>query len=153
MAKLFLGLGANLGDGEETLRLAISAIENDLGEVVAQSSFYRTKPWGFVSAHDFVNACICVETNCSPMDCLQLTQKIEKDLGRKEKTVQTYADREIDIDLLFYDDKIIQEPTLTIPHPLLHRRAFVLDPLCEIAADWQHPLLHQSIRKLKETLL
>lgn len=104
-----------------------------VGVVVRQSTLYETKPWGFESPNDFINACICVETGLLPHQLLLATQKIEKELGRIGKSVnQEYHDRVIDIDILLYDDLSIDEPDLKIPHPLMNERDFVMKPLQEI---------------------
>ena len=130
---VFLGLGANIGERKQTLLKAIDLINQAVGPVESQSSFYETKPWGFVSSHPFVNACICCCTKLAPRQVLNATQKIEKQLGRTEKSVgSVYHDRVIDIDILLYDDLKLNEPDLKIPHPLMYDREFVMEPLCEI---------------------
>lgn len=153
MACLLLGLGSNLGDGASNLHTAIAHIEQQIGRIVARSAFLQTEPWGFQSEHFFTNACLAVETDLSPSDCLASLQEIERKMGRTHKTHSgRYADRLIDIDILFYDQLVIQEEGLVVPHPLLHLRAFVLTPLLEIAPSFQHPLLHKSIQELHEAL-
>ena len=113
------------------------------------SAFYTTIPWGFTSEHTFLNAACAVETFLDPYELLSVTQDIEKNLGRKHKSVDHhYTDRLIDIDILFFDEIIIHEPGLQIPHPLLTKRDFVLKPLVEIAPDLVHPINHLTIRKL-----
>ena len=139
--QVYLGLGANLGNREETLTEAIRLIGERVGEVTRQSSRIETEPWGFESDHRFLNAVILCETEKTPREVLWLTQQIERDLGRKEKSVTShlspltshlYKDRPIDIDILLYDDLTINEPDLTIPHPLMNERDFVMIPLEEI---------------------
>ena len=139
MHKVYLGLGSNLGNRESNIREAIRLIEERVGRVLRQSSVIETDPWGFQTAHRFLNAVICIETNETPREVLLLTQQIERDLGRKSKSVAdstkskaSYADRTIDIDILLYDDVTINEPDLKIPHPLMHQRDFVMQPLREI---------------------
>ena len=101
-----------------------------MGRVTRQSSFLETDPWGFESQNKFVNAVILWETTKSPREVLVLTQQIERDMGRRKKSVSgTYTDRTIDIDILLYDDLTVDEPDLQIPHPLMHRRDFVMIPL------------------------
>ena len=101
MAKVYLGLGTNLGDKEQNLRDAVQKIEEQVGEVVSLSAFYVTAPWGFASENSFLNAAACVETELSPLEVLQETQMIEKELGRTKKSVNgIYSDRLIDIDPL-----------------------------------------------------
>ena len=137
--QVFLGLGSNLGDREHHLIEAIRLIGKRVGQVVRQSSFIETEPWGFDSPNRFLNAVILCETTKSPREVLCLTQQIERDMGRKKKTTlnaqcstPNYADRPIDIDILLYDDLVVDEPDLKIPHPLMHERDFVMIPLKEI---------------------
>ena len=130
--QLYLGLGSNLGDRERNLAEAIRLIGERVGEVVRQSSFIETEPWGFQSGHGFMNAVILCLTEKTPREVLALTQQIERDLGRKKKSVDGYADRLIDIDILLYDDWTVDEPDLKIPHPLMHQRDFVMIPLKQI---------------------
>ena len=105
MAKVYLGLGTNMGDKEANLRTAVRLINDRIGKVTSLSSFYRTAPWGFVSDNDFLNAAACSETLLDPLEVLHLTQAIEKEMGRTAKSVEgVYSDRPIDIDLLMYDD-------------------------------------------------
>jgi 2-amino-4-hydroxy-6-hydroxymethyldihydropteridine diphosphokinase len=133
MHTVYLSLGANIGNRKRTIREAIEKIEEMVGVVVRQSTLYETKPWGFESPNDFINACICVETGLLPHQLLLTTQKIEKELGRIGKSVnQEYHDRVIDMDILLYDDLSIDEPDLKIPHPLMNERDFVMKPLQEI---------------------
>lgn len=130
---VFLSLGTNLGNKEQNLRAAIQEISTRIGPVTAQSDFIETEPWGFVSENSFLNAAVKTETELSPFELLKATQKIEKELGRTQKTKNTeYHDRLIDIDILLYDDLSISTPTLTIPHPLMNERDFVLIPLKQI---------------------
>ncbi|MBR1595656.1 MAG: 2-amino-4-hydroxy-6-hydroxymethyldihydropteridine diphosphokinase [Phocaeicola sp.] len=149
MSTVYLGLGTNLGDKEVQLRTAVNEIEKRIGRVMTLSAFYTTIPWGFTSEHTFLNAACAVETSLNPYELLSVTQDIEKNLGRKHKSVDHhYTDRLIDIDILFFDEIIIHEPGLQIPHPLLTKRDFVLKPLVEIAPDLVHPINHLTIRKL-----
>lgn len=130
---VYLGLGANIGNRKRTIHEAIEKMENKVGHVLRQSSLYETKPWGFESPNDFLNACVCVETPLSPRRLLLATRQIEKELGRVEKSADhEYHDRVIDIDILLYDDIKVDEPDLKIPHPLMEERDFVMKPLKEI---------------------
>ena len=132
--QVYLGLGSNLGDCRKNLKRAIRMIGDKVGRVLCQSSFIETEPWGFESEHKFMNAVILCETIKTPRELLLLTQQIERDMGRKKKSVSGgYADRTIDIDILLYDDLTIDEPDLKIPHPLMHERDFVMIPLNEIS--------------------
>jgi 2-amino-4-hydroxy-6-hydroxymethyldihydropteridine diphosphokinase len=130
---VYLGLGSNLGDKVWNLQEAIRLIGERVGTVVRQSSFIETEPWGFESDNTFVNAVVLCETEKTPREVLLLTQQIERDMGRKQKSVSVgYVDRPIDIDILLYDDLTVDEPDLKIPHPLMHQRDFVMIPLEEI---------------------
>lgn len=140
MAQVYLGLGTNIGDKAENLNAAIRQIALTVGSVICQSTFYVSKPWGFQSENEFLNAVVLVESALLPFDLLAVTQGIEKRLGRTEKSNQAYADRIIDIDILMYDTLVINEPTLKIPHPLMMDRDFVLIPLLEISPNIVHPV-------------
>lgn len=148
MARIYLGLGSNLGDKEAYLLKAIGQIEKQIGPVVARSVFFASEPWGFESGNSFLNACVVAETTIGPKGCLRLIKGIERTLGRPEKVSGEYKDRVIDLDILFYDDLILEDTELVIPHPLLHQRNFVLDPLAEIAPDMVHPILNKTVREL-----
>ena len=131
--QVYLGLGSNLGDKAWNLSEAIRLIGERVGQVLRQSSFIETEPWGFQSDNSFLNAVILCETDKTPREVLLLTQQIERDMGRRQKSVSVgYIDRTIDIDILLYDDLTIDEPDLQIPHPLMHQRDFVMRPLEEI---------------------
>ena len=130
---VYLGLGSNLGDKPSNIWLALEKIKELVGDVVRQSTLYVTQPWGFESENSFVNAVVCCHTSLSPRKLLTATQKIERDLGRTEKSENgVYHDRVIDIDILLYDHRRITYPDLTIPHPLMWERDFVMTPLREI---------------------
>ena len=146
---VYLGLGTNLGDKEQNLRMSIKKIEERIGNVVSLSAFYATAPWGFSSENSFLNAAVCVETTLLPLQVLEETQRIERELGRTEKSVNgLYADRLIDIDLLLYDDRVMDAEGLILPHPLMTERRFVKEPLSEIAPDVVHPVLHKTMKEL-----
>ena len=131
--ELFLSLGSNLGDREELLHRAIALIDERVGTVQRVSSFIETEPWGFESEHPFLNAACMVLTTLSPEQCLKETQQIERELGRTTKSKDgIYHDRPIDIDLLMYGDLKLSTPTLTLPHPHMQERNFVMIPLREI---------------------
>jgi len=133
MHKLYIGLGSNLGNKEEMLHRALSLINEHIGSVLRTSSFLETEPWGFQSKNTFLNAVCMVETTLTPVECLKETQKIERLLGRTKKSRNgVYHDRPIDLDLLLYDDIEMNTPELTIPHPHMQERDFVMIPLKEI---------------------
>ena len=149
MATVYLGLGTNLGNKEANLRTAIYKLQERIGKQVSLSSFYETAPWGFESDHSFLNAAIGLETSLSPIEILHITQEIEKELGRTKKSVNgSYSDRLIDIDILLYDTLVLQTPELTIPHPLLTERDFVMKPLIEIAGNVIHPTREKTLSEL-----
>ena len=152
MALVYLGLGTNLGDKEKNITTAVDAIVLKVGDLILLSSFVVTKPWGFESENDFLNAVVLVDTDFSPNELLVVTQEIEIDLGRDKKSNSTYSDRVIDIDILFYDRLIINQPTLKIPHPLITERDFVLIPMTEIAPHFIHPVNNKSISELMKCL-
>ncbi|MBP3553531.1 MAG: 2-amino-4-hydroxy-6-hydroxymethyldihydropteridine diphosphokinase [Bacteroidaceae bacterium] len=146
---VYLSLGTNLGNKEENLRTAMTLIEEQVGTITSQSALYASAPWGFDSENTFLNNAISVETSLTPEELLSTTQRIEHTLGRTHKSVdRQYSDRLIDIDILLYDDVVMHTPSLTLPHPLMHRRLFVLEPLSEIAPTMIHPLLQKEIATL-----
>lgn len=161
MPEVFLGLGSNMGDRERLLRQAIDLLKERVGEVVSLSAFYETEPWGFVSAHTFLNAAALVQTPLSPEEVLRATRLIERELGRTGKsTGGSYTDRPIDIDLLLYGNLVLEEDFpddegcfhLSLPHPLMQERQFVMEPLAEIAPETVHPVLHRTFKALSDAL-
>lgn len=152
MAITYLGLGTNIGNKRRNLITAAALLAERVGDVLALSGFYETEPWGFESNNWFLNAAVKLNTDYSPQELLVITQQIEKELGRTEKSNGTYHDRVIDIDILLYDDEVLQTPELVLPHPLMHERKFVMEPLAEIAPFVQHPIFKESIMDLNERL-
>ena len=149
MATVYLGLGTNIGNRKENLTRAIEALSLALGHYTALSSFIETAPWGFESDNTFLNCAVAFETVLLPEELLDTTERIERELGRTAKsTGGTYHDRVIDIDILLYGNETIDTPRLTIPHPLMHLRDFVLEPLAEIAPEVVHPTTGKSISRL-----
>lgn len=129
-------MGTNLGDKRKNIAGAIKNIGELVGDVVRQSALYETEPWGFRSDNRFVNAAVCVDTQLSPRRLLEVTQRIEREMGRTLKSDGgEYHDRIIDIDILLYGNLHIDEPDLKIPHPLMHERDFVMTPLNEIMEE------------------
>jgi 2-amino-4-hydroxy-6-hydroxymethyldihydropteridine diphosphokinase len=134
MAQLYLSLGTNLGNRRSNLDTALDLIAREVGIIKARSSVIETEPWGFDSPNSFLNMAILVQTDLKPLEVLDRTQRIEKDMGRTSKTgADGYHDRIIDIDILLYDDLTMDTPRLTIPHPRMYQRRFVMEPLAQIA--------------------
>lgn len=149
MPTIYLGLGTNIGNKKENLTRAIEALSLALGNYTALSTFVETEPWGFDSDNTFLNCVVAFDTTISPTELLDTTEEIERRLGRTTKsTGRMYHDRIIDIDILLYGNDTIETPRLTIPHPLMHRRDFVLKPLTEIAPHAIHPTTGKSIEEL-----
>jgi 2-amino-4-hydroxy-6-hydroxymethyldihydropteridine diphosphokinase len=146
---LLLSLGGNVGDVRKVFAKAINGIESELGEVLKQSSIYKTAAWGVENQPDFLNQVLIVETKLKPLDCLTKVLKLEHDLGRV-RSGKKWEERVIDIDILFYDEKVIDLPNLKVPHPFLHERNFILIPLVEIYSDFVHPQLNKTILELKK---
>ena len=147
MARLVLILGSNANDKRVQIEETEAAIAEMLGEITVCSSLYETEPWGFESDATFYNQVIVVNTGYSPAESMNICLQIEEKRGRK-RSGKKYESRLIDIDILFYDDLIIELTGLTIPHPRLHLRKFVLEPLCEIIPDYIHPVLYKNIDSL-----
>lgn len=147
MREVFLGIGSNLGDREGNLRSAAGSIGKLTGEILAYSSIYETEPWGFQSGEEFLNMVLKVKTAMEPSELLRCILSVEREMGRVRNANQ-YSSRIIDIDILLYEDLIFDNDDLTIPHPRLHERKFVLVPLCEIDSDFVHPVLNLTIADL-----
>ncbi|PIQ97054.1 MAG: 2-amino-4-hydroxy-6-hydroxymethyldihydropteridine diphosphokinase [Nitrospinae bacterium CG11_big_fil_rev_8_21_14_0_20_56_8] len=147
----FVGLGSNLGSPVDNCRRALDLLSKQASiGIVNRSSFYRTSPVGKTDQDWFVNAVARFETPLSPEEILDLFLNLEIELGRKRR--EKWGPREIDLDLLFYDDRVSQAGNLILPHPEIERRAFVLIPMNEIAPEWVHPVLKKTIRDLVTTL-
>ncbi len=162
---IILSIGTNIGDRKRNIENAVKAL-GEIGKVTAVSPIYTSEPWGFKSENGFYNIALTMESELLPLDVLRETQRIEKELGRTAKTTTAYTDRVIDIDIIDYDNQIIdyksqitdhssslipQRSLLTLPHPLIHQRNFVLYPLADIAPEWRHPVLKLTTIELKKT--
>jgi 2-amino-4-hydroxy-6-hydroxymethyldihydropteridine diphosphokinase len=150
MKKVFLGIGTNLGERERNLEETVTKIKESIGPVLNMSSVYETEPWGFVTENQFLNMVVEVETKLTPSGVLGAILMIEAFLGRIRGGKQ-YSSRVIDIDILLYEDSVVDQVSLKIPHPLMVKRRFVMVPMCEIAPDLEHPVLKKSIASLLES--
>lgn len=152
MAIVYLGLGTNIGNRRGNLVKAAALLAERVGDILALSGFMETEPWGFESENLFLNAAIKMETPLTPDELLSATQAIEREMGREKKSDGSYHDRVIDIDILLYDNRVIEHPGLIVPHPLMQERLFVMAPLAEIAPFERHPLLGQTFMELADSL-
>ncbi len=145
---VYLGLGSNMGNRKAQLHLAAELITKTIGKVASSSHFYETQPWGNPDQDTFINQVLMVNTTLDPRDILKEITKIEREMGRTRKENEKWGPRPIDIDILLYGKRIIRDKGLEIPHPELHKRAFVLVPLMELAPDYVHPILKKQIDEL-----
>lgn len=159
MADLYLLIGGNQGDRVALLQRATDLIQERIGSVAYLSHIYETAPWGNFGSdqhpQNFLNMALAVHTQLTPQVALAQALAIEKELGRERtyseptaKVERIYSSRPIDIDLIFYDDQVINTDNLEIPHPRMHLRRFVLQPLCDIAPDYMHPIYHKTLIQL-----
>ncbi|MDR0648970.1 MAG: 2-amino-4-hydroxy-6-hydroxymethyldihydropteridine diphosphokinase [Synergistaceae bacterium] len=138
MGEAALSLGSNVGDSLAALRCAVSLISERIGAVTSRSRVYETAPWGRTDQPYFMNACVVSATSLPPLDLLDEAKAIEREMGRAER--ERWGPREIDIDIIFYDDLVLNDQRLKIPHPLMEVRGFVMIPLLEAAPGWRHPI-------------
>lgn len=160
MAKAIIITGGNIGNMKPKLRKAQRLINRKIGIVLRCSHVYKSKAWGFEANGEFSNQVLIVDTDMTPEELLETVLGIEKELGRdyeaeaaeKERTGQPYSSREIDVDILFYEDEVVDKPNLKIPHPMIQERDFVLAPLAEVAPEFKHPVLGKTILELKAAI-
>ena len=148
MSKIYLSIGSNKGNRYSQIKEALKLIREDLGEIILISKIYETKSWGFES-ENFLNLCIAIKSKLSPDKLLFSINNIEEKIGRKRDS-KIMKSREMDIDIIFYSNKTVNQKELIIPHPKLQLRNFVLVPLSEIASDFVHPILLKSVKELLE---
>lgn len=154
MSIAYLSLGSNLGNREEYIKNAITEIDRQIGKITKVSSLYETEPWGFNSENKFINVAVEVETELSITNLLEIVHKIEYEAGRvRDVNATGYVDRVIDIDILLFDNIIYDNPQITLPHPKMHLREFVIEPLVEIAPNVIHPILNISIKDISNRLI
>ena len=149
MIHVFLGIGTNLGDRKRNLQEARAALSQRL-EILKESSIYQTAPWGYLDQPAFLNQVIEAQTTLSSLNLLDFLKQTEKQLGRQANF--RFGPRLIDLDILFYGNRIIQTPRLQVPHPRLTERAFVLIPLAEVAPEFVHPQNKQTVIQLLAAL-
>ena len=142
---VYLSLGSNLGNRAANLKRAIASLPPQM-TIKAKSKVYETPPWGYTEQDHFLNQVVKATTYLEPQKLLKHIKRLEVALGRKASF--QYGPRLIDIDILFYDDEILESPSLTVPHPQVHKRGFVLMPMMDIAPDHVHPVMQRSIREL-----
>ncbi len=145
----FLGMGSNLGDRAGYLREGLRILEEKAGKILRVSSFYETEPWGIENQGNYLNIVVRLETSLFPLTLLHVLQQTELECGRERK--ERWGSRTLDIDLLFFEDYRFSMSDLTLPHPRMQERNFVLHPMAEIAPNWVHPKKRLTVNQLKET--
>jgi 2-amino-4-hydroxy-6-hydroxymethyldihydropteridine diphosphokinase len=146
MNTVYIQLGSNIGERESFITKSMHKVEDDIGKIITASSIFETTAWGNENQNNFLNSVIEIKTPFDAFTILQKSQEIENNLGRERS--DQWGERTIDIDILFYNNKIINTKELTVPHPLIQKRKFVLVPLSEIAPNYMHPILKKNISTL-----
>ena len=160
MSRVVFLTGSNAPDRDDVLRRTAEILSRRVGEVERASQIYGSEPWGFHAEEMFSNQALILQTALTPIEVLDEALATEQEVGRdrareqeeKEITGERYASRVVDVDVMFYDEEIIDTPRLKLPHPLLHVREFALEPLCEIMGDYRHPVLGKSLSTIYEEL-
>ncbi|MGB9811773.1 MAG: 2-amino-4-hydroxy-6-hydroxymethyldihydropteridine diphosphokinase [Dictyoglomus turgidum] len=151
MHKVFIAIGSNIGDRRKNIETALKKME-ELGlRIIKKSSIIETEPYGYKDQDKFLNGVVLVETGFDPFELLELLLNIEKEMGRERKI--KWGPRNIDLDIIFYDDLVIDTENLKIPHPDAHNRTFVMGPLSEIAPDFVHPVLKKTVEEIYKELI
>ena len=160
MSRVVFLTGSNAPDRNEVLRRTADVLARRVGEVEMASQIYGSEPWGFHAEEMFSNQALVLQTSLTPIEVLDEALATEQEVGRdraseqveKQITGERYASRVVDVDVMFYDDEVIDTPRLKLPHPLLHVREFALEPLCEIMGDYRHPVLGKRLTTIYEEL-
>lgn len=151
MHKVFIAIGSNIGDRRKNIETALKKIEESGLNIIKKSSIIETEPYGYKDQDKFLNGVVLVETDLNPFELLELLLNIEKEMGRERKI--KWGPRNIDLDIIFYDDLVIDTENLKIPHPDAHNRTFVMGPISEIAPDFVHPVLKKKVKEIYKELI
>lgn len=151
MFQVFLGIGSNLGDREASIAQAYEKLEELVGPIFIKSTIIETPAWAKEDSPSYLNAVIRIQTSLFPLELIKTVLGIEQELGRVR--TEKWASRTIDVDILYFEDWLFSTPSLIIPHPYIQKRAFVLEPLAEIAPDFIHPVLKKTHRELLDVLV
>ena len=150
MSLVAISMGSNLGNRLSSLRKAILLLKKEGFNIIKTSDVFETPPFGVTNQPRFLNACLLIDTETNPADLLKKLKKIENEVGRIQRF--RWGPREIDLDIIFYDEKVIDGPSLKVPHPHMHERPFVLIPLKQISPQWVHPILKKTVEQMAEDL-
>lgn len=150
MNKAYIAFGTNVGDREKNINTALKMMEDRGIKIIKKSNIYKTEPYGYTDQPEFLNGAVEVETNLSCRELLSMLLNIEKDMGRVRQF--KWGPRNIDLDIIFYNDEVIDEPDLKVPHPDMHNRDFVLKPLCDLNPNFVHPVFKKTVKTLLDEL-